>query len=122
MKASSSKFTTVPAYIASLPADSQKILKALRRFIKKELPDAKEVISYNMPAFNMEGIVIWYAAFKEHISVFPRASKLKSLQAYEGEKGTVKFPKNEPLPYDVIAEFIQFRLKELKAKRKKVKA
>jgi uncharacterized protein YdhG (YjbR/CyaY superfamily) len=122
MMMKSQKFETVQDYMASLPEDSQRIIKLLRSFLKKELPDADEVISYNMPAFKKEGIVIWYAAFKDHISIFPRTSKMKSLAAYQGGTGTVKFPKGEPLPFDVIAEFVQFRIRELqkKSKQKKV--
>lgn len=110
------KFETVKDYIASLPAESQRIIKSLRTFIKKQLPDAEEVISYNMPAFKEEnGIVIWYAGFKEHVSIFPRTTKLKSLSQYEGGKGTVKFPNAEPLPFDVIEDFIKIRRRDIAA-------
>lgn len=116
------KFETVKDYIASLPAESQRIIKSLRTFIKKQLPDAEEVISYNMPAFKTEnGIVIWYAAFKEHVSIFPRTAKLKSLSAYEGGKGTVKFPKGESLPFALIEDFIKIRQRDLAGAEKKKK-
>jgi uncharacterized protein YdhG (YjbR/CyaY superfamily) len=121
MMMKSQKFETVQDYITSLPADSQRIIKLLRSFLKKELPDADEVISYNMPAFKKEDIVIWYAAFNDHISIFPRTSKMKSLAAYEGGKGTVKFPKGEPLPFDLIAEFVQFRIRSFKKNQSKKK-
>jgi uncharacterized protein YdhG (YjbR/CyaY superfamily) len=124
MKGPSKKFDSVKEYLASLPIDSQGILKKLRSFIKKVLPDhTQEVISYQMPAFKTEeGIVIWYAAFKEHISIFPRTTKLKSLDGYKGGKGTIQFPKDEPLPYDIIGEFIQFRLVEIKKNSKPKKS
>ncbi|RAV97973.1 iron chaperone [Pseudochryseolinea flava] len=115
----SQKFERVKDYIESLPEDSQRIIKKLRTFIKKQIPEAEEVISYNMPAFRIaDGVVIWYAAFKEHVSVFPRSSKLKSLAAFDGGKGTVKFPNSQPLPFDVIEDFIKVRLKEVAADKK----
>ena len=118
---------TIDDYIAEFPAEVQSILKKIRSTIRKAAPKAEEKISYRIPAFAMDGDLIYFAAFKKHIGIFPPVrgdGKLnKSLARYRGEKGNLKFPLDEPMPYPLIGRVVKFRLKEhaekLRAKRKR---
>jgi len=117
MKATSTKFKTVDEYLSALPANTKGILKEVRKTIKQAAPQAEEMISYNMPAFKLFGGLIWYAAWKEHISLYPRSSRMeafiKELSEYEGSKGTIKFPIDKPIPFDLISKIAKFRVKEI---------
>lgn len=88
----------------------------LRKKIKKVVPDAEEVISYNIPAFKFHGLLVWYAAFKEHVSLFPKTTAIKAfgkeLAKNEVSKGTIKFPINKPIPYGLITKIVKYRGKE----------
>ena len=116
MKATSAKFKTVDEYLSALPANTKVILKEVRKTIKQAAPQAEELISYNIPSFKLHGGLIWYAAWKEHISVYPRSSRMeasiKELSEYEGAKGTIKFPIDKPIPFDLISKIVKFRMKE----------
>ena len=120
------KFKTVDEYISALPANTKSIFKEVRKTIKQAAPQAEEVISYNMPSFKLYGGLIGYAAWKEHISLYPRTSRMeasiKEIAEYEGGKGTIKFPIDGPIPFDLIRKIIKFRIKETfektKAKKK----
>jgi uncharacterized protein YdhG (YjbR/CyaY superfamily) len=107
---------TIDEYIANYPKNIQSILEELRQAIRETAPDAKEVISYQMPAFKQNGILVWFAAFKSHIGFFPKASAIEAfknkLAPYQISKGTVRFPLNEPLPLELIKEIVKFRVKE----------
>jgi uncharacterized protein YdhG (YjbR/CyaY superfamily) len=126
MKATSTKFKTVDEYLSALPANAKAILQEFRKTIKQAAPQAEELISYNMPAFTLYGGLIWYAAWKEHISLYPRTARMeasiKELSEYEGSKGTIKFPMDKPLPFSLITKIVKFRVKEnlekAKVKRK----
>jgi uncharacterized protein YdhG (YjbR/CyaY superfamily) len=126
MKATSTKFKTVDEYLSALPENAKAILKEFRKTIKQAAPQAEELISYNMPAFTLYGGLIWYAAWKEHISLYPRTARMeasiKELSEYEGSKGTIKFAMDKPLPFSLITKIVKFRVKEnlekAKAKRK----
>jgi uncharacterized protein YdhG (YjbR/CyaY superfamily) len=126
MKATSTKFKTVDEYLSALPENAKAILKEFRKTIKQAAPQAEELISYNMPAFTLHGGLIWYAAWKEHISLYPRTARMeasiKELSEYEGSKGTIKFPMDKPLPFSLITKIVKFRVKEnlekAKVKRK----
>lgn len=119
----------VDEYIQRYPAKVQATLQKIRRTIKKAAPGAEEVISYNIPGYKYHGMLIFFAAFENHISVYPapRANELfkKELQAYKGGTGTVQFPLIEPVPFDLIARITKFRVKENEekffAKQKKQK-
>lgn len=118
---------TIDEYIATFPADVRAILKKIRATARKAAPQATEKISYRMPAFAMKGILIYFAAFKQHIGVYPpiRGDKKldRNLAPYRGEKGNLKFPLDEPMPYDLIARIVRLRVKQqlekALAKRKK---
>ena len=117
----------IDEYIASFPEDVQEILEKLRATIRKAAPDAEEKISYQIPTFSLKGNLVHFAAYKKHIGFYPTPSGIENfkneLSAYEGAKGSVKFPLNKPIPYDLIREIVEFRVKEnlerAEAKRKK---
>lgn len=107
---------TIDDYIAGFPPDVQKMLEKIRQTIRKAAPKAEEGISYQIPVFKLEGNMIFFAAYKKHVSVYPapRASQefKAELAAYEGGKGTVQFPLDKPIPYDLIARITKFRVKD----------
>ena len=116
-KSSNGKFTTVEEYAASLPAASKKIFAAFRKTIKQAAPEAEELISYNIPALKLHGMLVYFAAWKEHVSMYPRTAGLekafkKEMAKYGVSKGTIKFPTVEPLPLDIISNMVKFRVKE----------
>ncbi len=121
------KIATVEEYFAKLPESARTLMETMRSTIRKAAPNATEVISYGMPAFKQHGVLVYYAAWKEHIGFYPLPSALmefkKELSAYEGSKGAVQFPFSKPLPVDLITQMVQFRLweDEEKAKQKKGK-
>jgi uncharacterized protein YdhG (YjbR/CyaY superfamily) len=110
------KFQTVDEYFTSLPSRSKKILKEVRKTIKQAVPKAEEVISYNMPAFKMNGILVWFAVHTEHVGFYPRPSAIfafaKELEGYKMSKGAIQFPLDEPMPLKLISKIVKFRLKE----------
>jgi uncharacterized protein YdhG (YjbR/CyaY superfamily) len=120
------KPTTIDEYIATFPPDVQAILRKIRATIAKAIPKAQEKISYRIPAFALDGDVIYFAAFKKHIGVFPpvRDAKLrKEVARYAGPKGNLQFPLAERIPYRLIGRLAKARAKEnaarAAAKRKK---
>jgi uncharacterized protein YdhG (YjbR/CyaY superfamily) len=119
-KKNHSPAVTIDAYIAGFPAKVQAVLNKIRSTIRKAAPQAKERISYRMPAFFQDGVLIYFAAFKNHIGVYPPvrgdAKLLKGLSPYRGEKGNLQFPLDEPLPYGLIRRIVMSRLKEREEK------
>ena len=109
-------YKNVDEYISTFPKNVQAILQKLRQSIKEAAPEAEEIISYQMPAFKLNGVLVWFAAFKDHISLFPKVSAIEAfkeeLANYETSKGTIRFPLNEPIPFNLIKEIVQFRVKE----------
>ena len=107
---------TIDDYIATFPLNIQAILKKIRLTIRKGAPEAEEKISYRMPAFFQGGVLIYFAAFKSHIGIFPPvrgdAQLLKQLAPYRGPKGNLKFPLDEPIPYHLISRIVKLRVKE----------
>jgi uncharacterized protein YdhG (YjbR/CyaY superfamily) len=112
---------SVDEYIASFPENVKCILQELRQVIKETAPDAKEVISYEMPAFELNGILVWFAAFKNHIGFFPKVSAIeafkKELSSYELSKGTIRFPLDKPIPFDLVRKIVKYRIKENLSKK-----
>lgn len=110
------KPTTINEYIGSFPNDVQRILEEIRMTIQKAAPDAKEKISYSMPAFDLNGIVVYFAAFKNHIGLYALPSGHETfkeeLSKYKSGKGSVQFPLNEPMPFALITKIVKFRVKE----------
>jgi uncharacterized protein YdhG (YjbR/CyaY superfamily) len=104
-------------YIQAFSPEVQSILAKIRSTIRKAVPDAEEKISYRMPAFTLRGSnLIYFAAFKRHIGLYPPVkgdeTLSKEISAYEGEKGNLRFPLDEPIPYDLISRIVKFRVKE----------
>lgn len=110
----------IDSYIATHPESVRKILEKLRTTIRKAAPDAEEVISYQMPAFRYHGILVYFAAFQNHIGFYPTGKGINAfreeLSAYEGSKGTVRFPFGTPIPFDLITRIVKFRVAENLAK------
>ncbi len=108
--------TTIDEYIAPFPAKVRAILRKIRATIADAAPDAEEVISYRMPAFRQQGVLLYFAAFKEHIGVFPPVSGdpglAKALARYRGPKGNLRFPLDEPMPYGLIKRITRLRVKQ----------
>jgi uncharacterized protein YdhG (YjbR/CyaY superfamily) len=121
VKALKKRFETIDEYIATFPRDVQDILEEIRRTIQESAPNAKEAISYQMPTFKLNGNLVHFASFKNHIGFFPTPSGIsrfkKELSHYETSKGTVRFPLNEPIPFDLIRKIVKYRVKENLAKR-----
>ena len=112
--------------IETFEPEIQKTLNEIRNFIKIEVPEATEKISYGMPTFYLNGNLIHFAAFTDHYSFFPSPSGIdvfleKELVPYHTGKGTLRFPIDKPIPWDIIQKVIQFRVKENLKKKKKPK-
>ncbi|MGH9434175.1 MAG: iron chaperone [Terriglobia bacterium] len=109
-------FQTVDEYLSALPKKTRDTLEKLRKTIKQAAPQAEEVIHYNMPAFKWNGMLVWYAAFKEHIGFYPRSSAMvafkEELAGYKTSKGAIQFPIEKAIPTNLVKEMVKFRVKE----------
>jgi uncharacterized protein YdhG (YjbR/CyaY superfamily) len=128
MEASKSTFTNIDEYIANFPAEIQGLLQKVRNTIAAEAPLATEAISYQLPTFKLQGNLVHFAAFKHHIGFYPGAAGIanfeQDLKPYKWAKGSVQFPLDQPIPYDLIAKITKFRVgqnMELAAKKSKSK-
>ncbi len=110
----------IDEYIYSCSPEVQSILQKIRSTIQKAAPEAEEKISYGMPTFALSGNLIHFAAFKAHIGLYPPVKGDAKLQAdispYKGEKGNLKFPLDQPIPYALITRIVKFRVKEHSAR------
>lgn len=111
------KFANVDDYIQTFPPDVQTILKKIRATIRRVIPTATETISYQIPTFKVNGrYVVYFSGWKEHVSLYPipkgSPSFDKQITHYTSGKGTVKFPLDKPIPYDLIKKIVKFRLQE----------
>jgi uncharacterized protein YdhG (YjbR/CyaY superfamily) len=106
----------IDEYIASFPKDVQEILEKIRITVRKAAPEAEETIKYRMPTFVLRGNLVYFAAFKNHIGFYPPPTGLEKykneIAAYAGPKGSLIFPFDKPMPYDLIGEIVTFRVKE----------
>jgi uncharacterized protein YdhG (YjbR/CyaY superfamily) len=111
---------SIDEYIARFPADVQKKLQEVRAAIHAAAPEAKEKISYQMPAFTLDGNLVYFAAFKSHIGFYPIPSGIEAfreeLARYQQGKGSVQFPLDQPMPLDLITRMVKFRAAENKKK------
>lgn len=121
MKAQSALPATIDEYIATCPPDVRPILRRIRATVRKAVPDGQEVISYRMPAVKRDGVVLYFAAFKEHIGVFPpvhgSAALMKRLAPYAGPKGNLRFPLARRIPYALIGEIARVQARQNALKR-----
>ncbi len=120
MRAGQSAPESIDAYIASLPPDTQEILQRIRAIIREAAPDAQEAIRYQIPTFLLHGNLVHFAAFKAHIGFYPTPEGIEAFRAelapYEGGKGTIRFPLDRPIPYDLIRRIVEQRARERRAK------
>jgi uncharacterized protein YdhG (YjbR/CyaY superfamily) len=111
------QYKNIDEYIVAFPEPIQSTLKKLRQTIKKSAPKAEEAIRYGMPAFRLNGNLVFFAAFKNHIGFFPTPSGInaftKDLKNYETSKGTIRFPLDKPIPFKLIEKIVKFRVKEM---------
>ncbi|MEP7107126.1 MAG: DUF1801 domain-containing protein [Ferruginibacter sp.] len=122
-------YRTIDEYIAGFPKEIQEKLEAIRATIRKAAPGAGETINYAIPTFTLEGNLVHFAGYKNHIGFYPAPSGIeafkKELSVYEGAKGSVKFPVDKSLPLGLVTKIVKFRVKEnleraaTKAKKKK---
>ena len=106
----------IDEYISGFPSEVQEILKTIRKLIRDIAPDAEEKISYQMPAFALHGNLVYFAAFKNHIGFYPTSSGIAAfedeLSDYKHAKGSLQFPLNKPIPYELIKRITEFRVAE----------
>jgi uncharacterized protein YdhG (YjbR/CyaY superfamily) len=120
---------TIDEYISGFSPEVQAILRRVRQTVQEAAPEAQEVISYRMPAFKQDGIILFFAAFRNHIGLYPPVAGdsrfQKAIAPYAGEKGNLRFPLDKPIPYELIARITALRLRQNLAKavskRSKVK-
>lgn len=118
-------FTSIDEYIATFPEETQKILEQIRATIKAAAPEAQEKISYQMPTFFLNGNLVHFASFKNHIGFYPVPTGIeefkKELAAYPQGKGSVQFPLDKPMPLGLITKIVKFRVRENLAKARSKK-
>ena len=120
------KSNNIDEYIKGFPAPIQKLLQQVRETIKKAAPDADETIKYSMPTFTLNGNLVHFAAFKNHIGLYPTPNGIdafkKELSVYKGAKGSVQFPLDQPMPLELIAKIVKYRVEynTSKVRKKKV--
>jgi uncharacterized protein YdhG (YjbR/CyaY superfamily) len=123
MNSSNLKFKNIDEYIRSHPKDIQIILHDIRRTIRKAARDAKETINYQIPTFTLNGNLVHFAAFKNHIGFYPTSKPIivfkKELSAYKTSKGAIQFPIDKPIPLSLITKIVKYRVKEILAREKK---
>ena len=113
---------TIDEYISAFSPEVRAILQEVRQVVRSAAPGAQEAISYNIPAFKLNGVLVYFAAFKQHIGFYPPIrgdSRLeKAVSQYAGEKGNLRFPLDQPIPYALIERITKLRVKQNLAKAK----
>jgi uncharacterized protein YdhG (YjbR/CyaY superfamily) len=116
MDGNKNTYESVDEYISQFTPKVREKLKMLRKVIKESAPDAEEKISYQMPAYKLNRNLVYFAAFKDHIGFFPTSSGIeafkKELSGYKTSKGTVQFPLDKPVPYELVSKIVKFRVAE----------
>jgi uncharacterized protein YdhG (YjbR/CyaY superfamily) len=109
-------FNSMDEYIATFPAEIQEILQEIRATVHAAAPEAEEKISYQMPTFFLQGNLVHFAAFKNHIGFYPAPTGIEAfageLSKYKGAKGSVQFPINQPMPLELITKIVEYRVDE----------
>lgn len=110
------KFSTIDEYISAQPEPVRAMLEQVQETIKKAAPDAVETIKYAIPTFTLNGNLVHFAAFKNHIGVYPAPMGIEAfkeeLSVYKGAKGSVQFPLDKPIPFNLITRIVEFRVKQ----------
>ena len=116
MDASNRQFKTIDEYISMFPDDVRTILNQVRQTIREAAPEAQETINYQMPTFTLNGNLVHFAGFKNHIGFYPTPTGIEAfkdeLSAYKGAKGSVQFPLDQPMPLSLIRRIVEYRVKE----------
>lgn len=117
-------YTSIDAYIADYPENLQELLQIMRETIHKAAPEATEAIKYGIPTFILNGNLVHFGSYKNHIGFYPAPRGIEAFKEetaqYEGGKGTLKFPIDKPLPLDLVSRIVKFRVQDnLERKRKK---
>ncbi len=125
MDASRKPPKTIDDYISTFPPDVQEILQNLRKLIHETAPDAKEAMAYGIPTFTVNENLVHFAAFEHHIGFYPTPSGIaafkKELSPYKHAKGSVQFPLDQPIPYDLVRRIVEYRVNEIRKKRSEKK-
>ena len=116
------KFATIDEYVESFPENVQRILKKLRAAVREATPEAFESISYDMPTFKLDGKrLVYFSAWKNHIGFYSipegNVAFRKELSPFEGPNGSLRFPLDKPIPYDLVKKIVLFRVKEVRGKK-----
>ena len=123
MDATRKQFKTIDEYIKTFPGNVQGILERMRQTVRKAAPEAEEASSYQIPGFKLNGNLVWFAAFKNHIGFYPTNAGIKAfekeLSPYKRAKGSVQFPIDKPIPYELVKKMVMFRREENLGKRDK---
>ena len=123
MQTSSTTINTVDEYIASFPPNEQSLLRLVRKIVREEAPEAVESIAYKMPAYKLNGPLVYYALFENHLGLYPTPEGITAfeseLKRYKQGKGSVQFPLDQPLPLELIRRIVKQRVEENKAKPNK---
>jgi uncharacterized protein YdhG (YjbR/CyaY superfamily) len=116
MEGNKLSINSIDEYIEQFPIEIQEILEEVRKVIIESAPEAKEKINYQMPTFDLHGNLVHFAAYKNHIGFYPTPSGIaafkEELSGYKGAKGSVQFPLNKPMPYELISKIVKFRVAE----------
>ncbi len=111
------KEETIDTYISTFPTETQKILKKIKKIVKDLAPKAVEAIKYGIPTFVLKENLVHFAAYTKHIGFYPTPSVVehfsKELQGYKTAKGSIQFPLDKPIPYELITRMVKFRVKEV---------
>lgn len=125
MQGKTDKPATIDEYIAPFPEDVRQILNKIRKLIKELAPEATERISYAMPGFYLNGMLVWFAGHAKYIGFYPTGEGIEAFKdeiaGYKSSKGAVQFPLNQPIPYELIRKMVIFRIKENLKKRQSYK-
>lgn len=117
------KARSIDEYIAGFPPETRQLLEEVRSLIKSSAPGATERISYAIPAFHLQGDLVYFAGYKNHIGFYPTSSGIRAFEAelrgFKTGKGSVQFPLSQPLPEGLIRRIVKFRVEENKGKGKR---
>jgi uncharacterized protein YdhG (YjbR/CyaY superfamily) len=122
METSRNKFRTMDEYISKFPKNVRDVLEELRKVIRKSAPGAEETINYGIPTFKLKGNLVCFAAWKNHVGLYPGTSAIeafkKELSPYKQAKGTVQFPLDKPIPFDLVKKITEFRVTENQSRKR----